>query len=104
MKDFVDDVMPYVEKNYRVQTDRANTAIAGLSMGGNHALQVGIPNLNRFAYIGVYSSGLLGGAFPGLGEEDAAVRRPRRQPHLLLLPARGPCSSGTGCAARPDRR
>ena len=67
MKDFVDDVMPYVEKNYRVLTDRTNTAIAGLSMGGNHALQVGIPHLNRFAYIGVYSSGLLGGAFPGLG-------------------------------------
>ncbi len=31
--------MPYVEKNYRVLTDRANTAIAGLSMGGNHTLQ-----------------------------------------------------------------
>ena len=66
VKDFVDDVMPYVEKNYRVLTDRGKTAIAGLSMGGNHALQVGIPHLNRFAYIGVYSSGLLG-AFPGLG-------------------------------------
>jgi enterochelin esterase-like enzyme len=67
VKDFVTDVMPHVEKNYRVLTDRANTAIAGLSMGGNHALQVGIPHLNRFAYIGVYSAGLLGGAFPGLG-------------------------------------
>jgi enterochelin esterase-like enzyme len=66
VKDFVADVMPYVEKNYRVLTDRSNTAIAGLSMGGNHALQVGIPHLNRFGYIGVYSSGLLGG-FPGLG-------------------------------------
>jgi enterochelin esterase-like enzyme len=66
VKDFTADVMPYVEKNYRVLTDRNNTAIAGLSMGGNHALQVGIPHLNRFAYIGVYSSGLLG-AFPGLG-------------------------------------
>ena len=66
VKDFTADVMPYVEKNYRVLTDRNNTAIAGLSMGGNHALQVGIPHLNRFGYIGVYSSGLLG-AFPGLG-------------------------------------
>ena len=65
VKDFVDDVMPYVEKNYRVLTDRSKTAIAGLSMGGNHALQIGIPHLDRFAYIGVYSSGLLG-AFPGL--------------------------------------
>src|SRR5262245_56454947 len=66
VKDFVSDVMPYIEKNYRVLTDRNNTAIAGLSMGGNHTLQAAIPNLGKFGYIGVYSSGLLG-AFPGLG-------------------------------------
>ena len=36
--DFVTDVMPYVEKHYRVLTDRANTAIAGLSMGGGQTL------------------------------------------------------------------
>lgn len=66
VKDFNTDVQPYIEKHYRVLTDRANTAIAGLSMGGNHALQVAFPRLDRFAYIGVYSSGLLGG-FPGLG-------------------------------------
>jgi enterochelin esterase-like enzyme len=66
VNDFVKDVMPYVEKHYRVLTDRANTAIAGLSMGGNHTLQVGVPNLNRFAYIGVYSSGLLGVTLPGV--------------------------------------
>ena len=63
VKDFVTDVMPYIEKHYRVLTDRANTAIAGLSMGGGHTLNVAIPRLERFAYIGVYSSGLLG-AFP----------------------------------------
>ena len=45
-------------KNYRVLTDRANTAIAGLSMGGNQTLQIAI-QLDKFAYIGVYSSGLL---------------------------------------------
>ena len=66
VNDFVKDVMPYVEKHYRVQTDRSNTAIAGLSMGGNHTLQIGIPHLNRFAYIGVYSSGLLGVTLPGV--------------------------------------
>ena len=63
VNDFVRDVMPYVEKHYRVLTDRANTAIAGLSMGGGHSLNVAIPRLERFAYIGIYSSGLLG-AFP----------------------------------------
>ncbi len=64
--DFVNDVMPYVEKNYRVLTDRPNTAIAGLSMGGMQTLEVAIPRLERFAYVGVYSSGLIG-AFPQAG-------------------------------------
>ncbi len=93
--------MPYVEKNYRVLTDRNNTAIAGLSMGGNHALQVGIPHLNRFAYIGVYSSGLLG-AFPGLGRTArrsarAAAAPPPRQPRT----ARGPAAAAPPPRHRP---
>ena len=64
-KDFVTDVMPLVQKRYRVMTDRAHTAIAGLSMGGSQSLNIAIPNLQRFAYIGVYSSGLIGEAGGG---------------------------------------
>ncbi len=59
--DFVKDVMPYVEKNYRVIADRAHRAIAGLSMGGSQTLNIAIPNLEKFTYVGVYSSGLIGG-------------------------------------------
>jgi enterochelin esterase-like enzyme len=59
-KDFTTDVMPYIEKHYRVMTDRAHTAIAGLSMGGSQTLNIAFPNLGRFAYIGVFSSGLIG--------------------------------------------
>jgi enterochelin esterase-like enzyme len=70
-EDFVKDVMPYVEKNYRVIADRAHRAIAGLSMGGSQTLNIGIPNLDRFAYIGVYSSGLLGGGGRGRGRSAA---------------------------------
>ena len=55
-KDFVGDIMPYIEKNYRVQTDRASRAIAGLSMGGGQTLTIAVPNLERFSYIGVFSS------------------------------------------------
>ena len=73
VNDFVKDVMPHVEKNYRVLTDRANTAIAGLSMGGGQTLNVAIPNLEQYGYVGVYSSGLLGG-FPDL------MRRPPGAP------------------------
>jgi len=59
VQDFVTDIMPFVEKNYRVLADRANRAIAGLSMGGGQTLSIAIPHLDKFAYVGVYSSGLL---------------------------------------------
>lgn len=52
--------MPLVEKRYRVHADRANRALAGLSMGGGHTLNIGIPHLEQFAYLGVYSSGVFG--------------------------------------------
>jgi enterochelin esterase family protein len=89
VKDFNTDVMPYVEKHYRVLSDRANTAIAGLSMGGNHTLQVAFPRLDRFAYIGVYSSGLLGG-FPGLGGGRGAPPAPAAAPPASAPPAATP--------------
>lgn len=58
--DFISDILPTVEKRYRVHTDRANRAIAGLSMGGAHTLNIGVPHLDKFAYLGVYSSGIFG--------------------------------------------
>ncbi len=51
-------VIPYVEKNYRVLATRDNRAIAGLSMGGGQTLRVAPANLDKFAYIGVWSSGV----------------------------------------------
>ncbi|AMY11880.1 Carbohydrate acetyl esterase/feruloyl esterase precursor [Luteitalea pratensis] len=71
--DFTKDVKPYIESHYRVMKGRANTAIAGLSMGGGQTLTVAIPNLEQYGYVGVYSSGLLGG-FPDL------MRRPPGAP------------------------
>lgn len=72
-EDFVKDVMPYVEQHYRVVVDRAHRAIAGLSMGGSQTLNIGVPNLDKFAYIGVYSSGLLGGGRGATPAPGAAV-------------------------------
>lgn len=59
-QDFVTDIMPTVEKNYRVISNASNRAIAGLSMGGSQTLNIAIPNLGKFSYVGVFSSGLLG--------------------------------------------
>jgi enterochelin esterase-like enzyme len=60
VQDFVNDIMPYAEKNYRIYADRQHRAIAGLSMGGGQTINVAIPHLDEFAYIGVYSSGVFG--------------------------------------------
>jgi enterochelin esterase family protein len=90
VKDFLTDLMPYVERHYRVLTDRPNTAIAGLSMGGNHALHIGFPRLDKFAYIGVYSSGLIG-AFPGRGRgRGAAPPAAPSTPPVTTAPAPAP--------------
>ena len=59
-QDLLNDIMRLVEKNYRVYTDRRNRAIAGLSMGGGQTLTIGIPHLDKFAYLGVFSSGVFG--------------------------------------------
>ena len=53
----VKDVIPFVEKAFRVQTDKDNRAIAGLSMGGGHTLAATNNNPGVFGYIGVFSSG-----------------------------------------------
>ena len=59
-RDFMTDLMPYAESHYRILTDRPHRAIAGLSMGGSQTLNIAIPHLEKFAYVGVFSSGLIG--------------------------------------------
>jgi enterochelin esterase family protein len=59
-QDFMGSILPYVEKNYRVIADRRHRAIAGLSMGGAQTLNIAIPNLDKFAYFGVFSAGVFG--------------------------------------------
>jgi len=58
VSDFQSDIKPYIEANYRVRTDRAGTAIAGLSMGGAQTLEIAIQDLAEYAYVGVFSSGV----------------------------------------------
>jgi enterochelin esterase family protein len=55
-KDLFEDVMPFVEENYRVQPDAANRAIVGLSMGGGQSLTIGLNHTDTFAWVGGFSS------------------------------------------------
>ncbi len=55
------EVMPTIEKSYRVKAAPSERALAGLSMGGGHTLRVLTTNPDQFAYVGIWSAGLFGG-------------------------------------------
>jgi enterochelin esterase-like enzyme len=73
------EVLPQVERTYRVSKDRNSRAIAGLSMGGAESLLTGLNTIDRFAWIGAFSSGGLGedftAAFPALDSKANAQLR-----------------------------
>jgi enterochelin esterase-like enzyme len=51
--DLLNEIIPFVEANYAVLPDRAHRGIAGMSMGSGQALNIGLTNLDRFAWIAV---------------------------------------------------
>ena len=55
-KDLINDLIPFIEKKYSVLKNRENRAIAGLSMGGGQSLNFGLGNLDKFAWVGGFSS------------------------------------------------
>jgi len=56
------EVIPMVEHDYRASSNRKDRAIAGLSMGGAETLIIGLNNLDKFSYVGAFSSGGLPGS------------------------------------------
>lgn len=59
----VRDVVPFIDANYRTIADRDHRAMAGLSLGGTQTYQITQANLDKFAYIGIFSAPF---GFPGL--------------------------------------
>jgi enterochelin esterase-like enzyme len=55
-KDLLNDLIPFIEKKFPVLADREHRAIAGLSMGGGQSLNFGLGNLDKFAWVGGFSS------------------------------------------------
>jgi enterochelin esterase-like enzyme len=55
-KDLLNDLIPFIERQYPVFTDQPHRAIAGLSMGGGQSLNFGLGNLDQFAWIGAFSA------------------------------------------------
>ncbi len=64
-QEIVNDIIPFVEKTYRTLTGRENRVIAGLSMGGGIAINVGLKRLDTFANVAEFSAGIFGGVGAG---------------------------------------
>jgi enterochelin esterase-like enzyme len=57
-RDLIEDLIPFVQANYRVHTDRQHRAIAGLSLGGGQALGIGLSHLDLFSRVAGFSPAL----------------------------------------------
>ena len=53
----VDELIPYIDANFRTLSDRSNRAMAGLSMGGMETKLITLRNLDQFSHIGLFSGG-----------------------------------------------
>lgn len=78
-KDLLNDLIPFIEKKYPVLTDRENRAIAGLSMGGGQSLNFGLGNLDKFAWVGGFSSA------PNTKVPEVLVPDPTKAKELLKV-------------------
>lgn len=55
-RELLNDLIPYIEARYSVNTERSQRALAGLSMGGGQSLNFGLNNVDVFAWVGGFSS------------------------------------------------
>ena len=56
----LNDLIPYIDANFRTKTDRDNRAMAGLSWGGHQTFDIVLTNLDKFSYIGTFSGAIFG--------------------------------------------
>ena len=56
----LNDLIPYIDANFRTKADRENRAMAGLSWGGHQTFDVVLQNLDKFAWMGTFSGAIFG--------------------------------------------
>lgn len=78
-KDLLSDIIPFMESHYPVIPDRDHRALAGLSMGGGQSLNIGLSHLEKFAWVGGFSSA------PNTSPFDQLVPDPDKSASQLRL-------------------
>ena len=86
-KEFLEDIIPYVEKHYRAKPGRENRALAGLSMGGFVVMNTGLSHLDTFGELYVYSSGYFPDRMAAFEENFKGILSdPKLNEELLRVP------------------
>lgn len=56
----INDLIPFIDQNFRTKSDRENRAMAGLSWGGHQTFDIVLNNLDKFAWMGTFSGAIFG--------------------------------------------
>ncbi|WAT18916.1 alpha/beta hydrolase-fold protein [Aurantiacibacter sp. MUD11] len=89
--DLIDDLIPHIDANFRTIANAEHRAMAGLSMGGAHTLNFGLPRPDLFGEVGIFSMGLgMGGpeqvsAFEEANADGLAARAASAEPVYLAM-------------------
>ncbi|GAA4467005.1 esterase family protein [Nibrella saemangeumensis] len=78
-KDLLTDIIPFVEKNYSVSSQREHRALAGLSMGGIQTMNIALWNPEKFSYVLPLSTGYFP---PVLSELEAKYAQVLKNPQI----------------------
>jgi enterochelin esterase family protein len=70
-KIMTDELIPFIDANYRTLADQPHRAMAGLSMGGAQTRQITLANLDKFSQIGLFSGGSIAANDPALADPAA---------------------------------
>jgi enterochelin esterase family protein len=96
-RDFLDDLLPFVEKTYPVSSKREDRAIAGFSMGGVQTLNLALWHPEQFAYVFPMSTGYFPDSITQIGQKYAAVlQNVAKHPFTQFIIGRGKDDSLTG--------
>ncbi len=85
----IDELIPYIDTNFRTLTDQPNRAMAGLSMGGMETKTITLKNLDTFSQIGLFSGG-------SISPEDIAEMSAFKEKNKLVFVSYGSRELGEG--------
>jgi enterochelin esterase-like enzyme len=97
-KIMTEDLIPFIDANYRTLADQPSRAMAGLSMGGAQTRQIALANLDKFSHIGMFSGGSISAKDPAVADPAAFKAKVK-----VLFISYGSKEAGGAATAKANR-